>query len=141
MTIAYLEEGRERPLLVIPVSLGDKFTIKYIHSVDRLPIYETFLIGGDNHHDFLLSEVRFIMLGAGMGDWGGELIYNGEWTVLRNINKRLSSFCLRVSAIGEQTLIVGDKVIKLRDIVPESSILKFEIKRSPRIYLTLKGES
>lgn len=137
LTVAHLENETEKPLLVIPVVAGDKFTIRYIHSVDRLPVYETFIVNDD--HNLLLSEVRFIMLGAGMIDWGGELVYNGEWTILRNINRPVPSFRLRVSGIGEQTLLLKDKVVKLSNVAPESGILKFEIRRSPRVILTIKG--
>lgn len=139
LTITGVYGDKEKPLVIIPVSKGTEFTIKYIHSVDRLPVYETFLINDD--HNLLLSEVRFIMLGAGMSDSGGQLVYDGKWTIIRNINKEVTSFYLRVSAVGEQTLFINSKVIKLTEITPESGSLKFEIRKGPRLYLRLKGEN
>ncbi|GAI84576.1 unnamed protein product, partial [marine sediment metagenome] len=38
------------------------------------------------------------------------------------------------------TLFIDSRVIKLADIAPESGLLKFEIRKSPRVYIMLKGK-
>lgn len=136
LTITNLCGEREKSSVAIPVSKGDKFTIKYTHSVDKLPVYESFLV--NDKYNIVLSEIGFIMLGAGMSDSGDELVYDGEWTIVKNINKEMAPFCVRVSRIGEQTLFIDKRVIKLVEITPESGSLKFEIRKTPRIYLMAK---
>ncbi len=137
LTIIHLDGERQESVAAIPVTAGSWFTIQYIHSVDRLPIHETFLV--DDEYGLLLSEFRFIALGAGMGDGGGDIVFDGRWTVVENIRKELTSFHLRVSSITEQTLLIGDREIKLAEIAPESGLLKFEIRRGSRAYLMLRG--
>ncbi|MBT9165734.1 MAG: hypothetical protein DDT25_00389 [Chloroflexi bacterium] len=137
LAIIHLDGERQESVAAIPVTAGSWFTIQYIHSVDRLPIHETFLV--DDEYGLLLSEFRFIALGAGMGDGGGDIVFDGRWTVVENIRKELTSFHLRVSSITEQTLLIGDREIKLAEIAPESGLLKFEIRRGSRAYLMLRG--
>jgi len=137
LTITHLDGDKQEAVAVIPVTAGSRFTIQYIHSVDRLPVHETFLV--DDEYNLLLIEFRFITLGAGMGDAGGDIVYDGRWTVVENIRKELTSFHLRVSGITEQTLLIDDRAIKLAEIAPESGLLKFEVRKSPRAYLMLRG--
>ncbi len=137
LTIVNLDGEREEHRVMVRVSAGDRFTIRYIHSVDRLPVYESFFV--DHGHRLFLSETRFLMMGAGMSDSEGELGYDGQWTIIRNINREVSPFRLRVSSIAEQTLFINDRVIKLKEIAPESGVLKFEVRRIPIAYLTLAG--
>ncbi len=138
LMVMNLSGDRQEAVIVIPVSKGSQFTIQYIHSKDMLPVHEVFLV--DDKYNLLLSEERFIMLGAGMGESEGELVYEGQWTVVRNINREASPFYLRVSSIAEQKLVIDDRVIKLWEIAPESGRLKFEIRKIPRVYLILRGE-
>lgn len=138
LTVGSFSAENGEPVMVVPLSRGGEFTIKYIHSVDRLPIYERFIV--DDEYNLLLSEVGFIALGAGMADSGGKLVYDGQWTLIKDMDRELPSFYLRVSSIGEQTLFIDGRVIKLADIAPESGRLKFEIRKNPRVYLMLKGE-
>ncbi|MCL0030057.1 DUF1850 domain-containing protein [Dehalococcoidia bacterium] len=137
LTVVHRNGETQETVAAIPVTAGSRFTIQYIHSVDRLPVHETFLV--NDEYSLLLSEFRFITLGAGMGDSGGDIVYDGRWTVVENIRKELTSFHLRVSSITEQTLLIGDREIKLAEIAPESGLLKFEVRRSPRAYLMLRG--
>lgn len=138
LTLVHVNGEEQQTVAAIPVTAGSRFTIQYIHSVDRLPVHETFLV--DDEYRLLLAEFRFISLGAGMGDIGGDIVYDGRWTVVENVRKELTSFHLRVSGITEQTLLIGDRAIELAEIAPESRLLKFEIRRSPRAYLMLRGE-
>jgi len=137
LMIVQLNGERRQTVATIPVTEGSRFTIQYIHSVDRLPVHETFLV--DDQYRLLLSEFRFISLGVGMADIGGDILFDGRWTVVKNIRKELTSFLLRVSGITEQTLRIGDREIKLAEIAPEGGLLKFEIGRSPISYLMLWG--
>lgn len=135
--IVNLDGEREETRAIVRVSAGSGFTIRYIHSVDRLPVYESFFV--DDDHRLLLSETRFLMLGAGMSDSEGELVFDGPWTIVRSINREVSPFHLRVSSIAEQTLLINDRVIKLKDIAPEGGLLKFEVRHIPIGRLILAG--
>lgn len=137
LIIVNLDGERAEIRAMVRVSDGSGFTIRYIHSVDRLPVYESFFV--DHDHRLLLSETRFLMLGAGMSDSEGELGFDGQWTIIRNINREVSPFHLRVSSIAEQTLLVNGRVIKLNDIAPESGLLKFEVRRISIARLILAG--
>lgn len=113
-----------------PLGAGETFQIQYIHSVDRSPVVEVFLV--NRQGDFLLQETYFRMFGAGMGHWEGhgELVQDGEWVRIRGIDRLLTEFVLRPGSEGtEHTLIYRDKRIDLREEF-RGSRLAFRVERN-----------
>lgn len=92
------ETDYPRVLLRMPLPYGDTFTIRYIHSVDHTPVYEVFK--AKKGKGLVLVETYFQMFGAGMGHWEGhgQIVQDGPWTKIKDINKPLGSFLLRVGA-------------------------------------------
>ncbi len=98
--------------LMIPVQAGEKFTLRYIHSVDLLPVYELFKI---SEGELLLLEIRGNIFGAGLGDCQGDLVLEDGRQVVKNINLSLPELLLRIGRIAEHTLVFEDKEIFLAD--------------------------
>ena len=97
----------QKTLLSIPLSYGQTLTLRYIHSVDRTPVFEVFTANRD--HGLILEETYFRQFGAGMGHWPGhgKVISDGEWIRIINIHKALGRFVLRVGSPGvDHTLIM-----------------------------------
>lgn len=86
LLVREVNSGRE--LRVGYLNQGEKFEIRYIHSVDRLPVYEEFqLINGE----LVLTGTRFLSFGAGLGTPARDFcaakasgtssrVCTGEWT-------------------------------------------------------------
>jgi len=88
------------PLLVAPLNYGERFTLNYIHSVDRTPIWEVHSV--DSSGQIFIEEERFIMVGAGMGDLPGR----GRWTggegvqAIKDMHYPIGEFVLRIGSLG-----------------------------------------
>ena len=88
------------PLLVVPMEFGEEFTLNYVHSVDRKPIWEVHSVGRDGR--IFIEEERFVMVGAGMGDLPGR----GRWTgqeglqSVKGMHYLIGDFVLRIGSPG-----------------------------------------
>lgn len=106
--------GAGDPLLVVPLKPGERFTLHYIHSVDRAPIWEEYNVGPEG--DIYIEKQRFVMFGAGMGHWPGHgtLTSRGKYQVIEDIHKPLGKFVLRVGSRGvDHTIIWRDRRLNL----------------------------
>jgi hypothetical protein len=121
----------------IPLAWGECFEIRYIHSVDRKPVGEIFSL--QEGKGVVLQESYFRMFGAGMGHWEGhgKLEEEGGWMRIREIDKPLGSFLLRVGSPGvDHTLVVkGEKMNLTR--TAEGKLLRVRLGMRPRILALL----
>ena len=111
-------------IAVLPVTAGDKFTIRYIHSVDKTPIFEEFRL--DLKQGLVLEKTWFTMFGAGLGHWPGhgDLNQDKEWITIDNIEQPLGSFILRIGALSVgHTIIYQDREINLSRRAPGVRVL------------------
>lgn len=100
-----------------PLAYGRSFAIRYIHSVDRSPVFEIFRV--EKGEGLILEETGFRMFGAGMGHWEGhgKLVREGDWTKIKDINRTLGSFILRVGSLEvAHTVVVDDKEWNLSQV-------------------------
>ncbi|MBN2420511.1 MAG: DUF1850 domain-containing protein [Deltaproteobacteria bacterium] len=92
----------------MPLSHGQTFSLRYIHSVDHAPVFEVFSVEKDK--GIVLNETYFRMFGAGMGHWDGHgtVVQEGKWIKIQEINYTLGKFLLRIGSIGvDHTIIIG----------------------------------
>ena len=63
------------PLLVLPLEPGERFTLHYVHSVEKAPIWEEHSL--DEKGRIYIEEERYLKFGAGMGRMPGvgRLVY------------------------------------------------------------------
>ncbi len=103
----------------LKVKTGDRFTIRYIHSVDKTPIFEEFRLDPDQ--GLVLEKTWFTMFGAGLGHWPGhgDLTQDADWITIDHIEKPLGSFILRIGALNVgHTIIYHDQKINLSRLAP-----------------------
>ncbi len=102
LVIENLEQAGEKYYL--PVQEEEEFTIKYIHSVDLLPVYEIY-----SHHrgNIQLKETHFYNFGAGMGLLKDRGVYVEEGDLLKiiEINEQVEPFVLRTGEVPNQILM------------------------------------
>ena len=106
-------------IAALPVEAGDRFTIRYIHSVDKTPIFEEFRL--DLKQGLVLEKTWFTMFGAGLGHWPGHgrLTQNKDWITIDDIERPLGSFILRIGALSVgHTIIYHNREINLSRRAP-----------------------
>jgi len=103
----------------LKVKPGDHFTIRYIHSVDKTPIFEEFRL--DRDQGLVLVKTWFTMFGAGLGHWPGhgDLTQDADWITIDHIEQPLGSFILRIGALSVgHTIIYHNQKINLSRLAP-----------------------
>ena len=81
------------PLLVLPLTPGEPFTIHYYHSVENAPIWETHSLDASGR--IFIEEERYLKFGAGMGKMPGvgRMVRRGPYEVIEQ-GKFHKRFCL-----------------------------------------------
>ena len=114
-----LDYSSKAIILRAPFAYGRSFAIRYIHSVDRSPVFEVFK--AEKGEGLVLKETYFRMFGAGMGHWEGHgtIVQEGQWIKIKDINRPLGSFILRVgSREVAHTILMDEKEWNLSQKVP-----------------------
>ncbi len=114
----------------LKVKSGEHFTIRYIHSVDKTPVFEEFRL--DREKGLVLEKTWFKMFGAGLGHWPGHgnLSQDSEWITIDNIEQLLGSFILRIGSpsVGH-TIIYHEQEINLSRLAPGArALVEFRIR-------------
>ncbi len=113
-----------RPIFAAPLEPGERFTLRYVHSVDHAPIWEEHSV--DRQGTIYIEEERFVMFGAGMGHWPGHgfLTRRGPYQVIENIHRPLGEFTLRVGGAGvDHTLIWRDTSVNLSRLAAGQAVV------------------
>ena len=121
-----------------PLGRDEHFQLHYIHSVDLLPVYDTYTC---EDMRLVLTETRFLSWGAGLG-YMGEGILTGEngWTIIKAMQRQVGTIPLRVGTIAEHTLLYRGKNIRLRDYVPAQTLVHIRIKKVFPLLIMLQEE-
>jgi hypothetical protein len=98
------------------------FTLGFIHSVHRTPVYEVIHILKDN--TLMLKEVRYSSLGVGMPfDYEGGTFENIDGEFILRFQREFESINISVSPIPEHTITVGGKTYLLVDFTTPGGLL------------------
>lgn len=101
------------------VQPGNKFTLKYTHSVSLTPVWEIFII--DDNYQIVLIETDFLDHGAGLpyAAFGQEKFINeeGKFKIINMRRTIPTPFYYRIGAIRENIFYFKDKEIDLSILV------------------------
>jgi len=115
-------------IVSLKVKNGDRFTIRYIHSVDKKPIFEQFRL--DPERGLVLEKTWFRMFGAGLGHWPGhgQLTQKDGWITIDKMNYALGNFILRIGSPGvDHTILYRQQEINLSALAPgRRALVEFE---------------
>lgn len=105
---------------------GESFSIRYIHSVDKLPVHEFYT---NEDGELILTGIKVIDFGAGLDYVGeGDLRMEGKWTYIDNLQRKIDSLPLRVGSIADHTLIYRGKEVYLRNHFPVFTLVRIELR-------------
>jgi hypothetical protein len=128
-----VEETRgARTVWAVPAREGETFYLRYIHSVNRRRVEDTYrVLGGE----IVLTETRFEAQGAGLGYMGEgvESARNG-WTIISGLHRRLPVLYLRVGSIADHCLVIRDTEFHLWDRVPPFSLVAIRVRPLDRLH-------
>ena len=111
------------PLLVLPLEPGERFTIRYYHSVENAPIWETH--SADRQGRIYIEEERYLKFGAGMGRMPGvgRMVKRGPYEVIEDMHMPTGNFVLRVGSPGvDHTVIWRGTETNLSAVAPHVAV-------------------
>lgn len=113
-----------------PVNKGDKFHIKYIHSVQLVPVTEIYSI--DDKNNIILEESYFHSYGAGLP---ANTPYEFEMTEkgfrIYNINKKIDNLIYRTGAIrANHKIYIKDQYYPFLNFSERKTGVKFQAKKT-----------
>ena len=130
-----IPEKSGRIFLRLPVQEGETFQIHYTHSVELLPVQETFLI---KEGRLALSEAKWLSFGAGLGYTGeGKMVLEDEWVKIIEMERFTEPLLLRVGTIADHRLIYRGEEFALRDFVEGMDLVSFSINKKKKYSLNL----
>lgn len=112
-----------KPLAAIWLQPGEHFTIRYYHSVENAPIWETHSIGRDGR--IYIEEERYLKFGAGMGKMPavGRMEQRGPYEVITDMHMPTGNFVLRIGSPGvDHTLIWRGREKNLSALAPHTAV-------------------
>ena len=112
-----------KPLLVLPLEPGERFTLHYYHSVENAPIWEEHSL--DAHGHIYIEEERYLKFGAGMGRMPGvgHMVQRGPYEAITDMHMPTGNFILRVGSPGvDHTIIWRDTRYNLSAVAPHAAI-------------------
>ena len=111
------------PLAVLHLAPGQRFTIRYYHSVENAPIWETHSV--DAQGRIYIEEERYQKFGAGMGKMPGvgHMVRRGSCEVIEDMHAPTGNFVLRIGSPGvDHTLIWGVRQVNLSRLAPHAAV-------------------
>ena len=132
LQVTLVDSGK--PLLVLPLKPGERFTIQYYHSVENAPIWEVHSV--DKEGRIYIEEERYLKFGAGMGRMPGvgRMVQRGPYEVIENMHFPTGNFTLRVGSPGVDHTIIWRGVKKnLSHVVPHKAV-QFSAKPVSLLY-------
>jgi hypothetical protein len=115
-------QGRA-PLAEIWLAPGDTFTLRYFHSVENAPVWETHSV--DAHGRIFIEEECYLKFGAGMGKMPGvgRMVQRGPFEVIEQMHRPTGDFILRIGSPGvDHTLIRDGDRINLSSLAPHTAV-------------------
>jgi hypothetical protein len=93
-------------LLVLPMKPGERFTLRYYHSVENAPIWEEHSL--DEKGRIYIEEERYLKFGAGMGRMPGvgRLVKRGPYEVIEDMHMPTGNFILRIGSPGVDHTVI-----------------------------------
>ena len=124
----------KKPVLVLPLKPGERFTIHYYHSVENAPIWEEHSM--DKEGRIYIEEERYEKFGAGMGKMPGigRMVREGLYEVIKDMHMPVGDFILRVGSPGvDHTIIWRNRRFNLSDTIAHKAV-KFSGKPRSMLY-------
>ncbi len=124
----------KKPVLVLPLKPGERFTIHYYHSVENAPIWEEHSM--DKEGRIYIEEERYEKFGAGMGKMPGigRMVKEGIYEVIKDMHMPVGDFILRVGSPGvDHTIIWRNRRFNLSDTIAHKAV-KFSGKPRSMLY-------
>lgn len=126
--------GGSDPLMVLPLSAGEPFTLYYYHSVEKTPIWEVHTL--DPSGSIFIEEERYLKFGAGMGKMPGvgRMVSSGPYESIVDMHMPTGNFVLRIGSHDvDHMLLWRGTQTNLSGMAPHTAV-RFSGRPVSRLY-------
>lgn len=114
-----------------PISDGDRFSVEFIHSVNKTPVCDIYEVRDGN--DIYVVETDYYDFNAGVQtelNVGETLTYGDDGAmIISGIDDMLPNLTYVVGTVSDHVLRIGDEEISLRDLCGKNSSVTFSVER------------
>lgn len=106
-----------------------EFYTSFIHSVNRMPVYEYYKIVDDH---FVVYKTSFYSYGAGMPDFEDykqKPVLRDGMVHIDNLNIKMDSFSIFIGRVANHSLHIDNKIYKLSNFVEPGKTAHFKIQK------------
>lgn len=114
------------------VRVGERFVLRYTHSVARRPVEEVFAVSSDCC--LILRETTYDSFGAGLPTEplaGEELVLDGPRMRISGMNRIFDDLTLAVGGIAGHELRFHEDTLALLSLVPAGDAVRIRVARRP----------
>jgi len=111
------------------VKSGDIFVYEYTHSLEKLPVHETFMVA--ENLDIILTKTRLKFL-SGSGDFPApeeKINFTKKDEIIIESERHFSSLSLRVAYFYKQQIIFGEEKIEISQLTSKGNLIKIFLEK------------
>ena len=126
-----LIEGEGKFLFSMSAAPGKEFSTRFIHSVQKTPVEEYFVVN-DDCNGFILKSTRYRSFGVGLPflESDGNFRREGDDFIMDDLNRPIQTLDLRPGLGTELTLTINNQEILLYQLVSLGSFVRVSIIRN-----------
>jgi hypothetical protein len=110
------------------INLGDEFSVKFIHSVNKSPVIDYYIIKEDGIY---VTKTKYYDFGAGVQtqlEEGQKLDYTEDGAMLiSGFDKKISNLAYVVGKVSDHELQINNEIYSLRKICGKASYVNFKL--------------
>jgi len=117
---------------------GETFSVSYIHSVNKSPVTEYYMI---QNTEIYLTALRFSSFGAGMPDAPGDgliTVSDDGDMLIEALSRHVPELCYFIGRGAEHTLHLRARAVPLGTLDEPGQSVLFSVEIYPKLFILLK---
>lgn len=123
------------PVIVKPVCAGDEVVISFMHSVEKVPVIDGYVVGADGK--LLLKYGKYGSMSAGLpSDVSNNITYTDDgFFLIDNIDRPMEEVLMRVCVIPRYNISISGEKYPLYEMVSDGTLVSIKIEKISPIFL------
>lgn len=139
MPYLIVSDGNENVKLRFSLAVNKNFSLYYVHSVQKTPVWENYTLGPGE--SLLLFSTAYHSLGVGLPFQSGEgkLVNFHNRFILKDLNRSYREVNLRAMPIARQALIYRGKMVLFNDFFAPGALINIKVSHCSIVDIILWG--
>lgn len=128
LPVLQVKEDNMNPALLIPLAQGQEFSLEYVHSVQKSPVQEHFVVVPGNHIKLVSTTYQSLGVGLPFLPSEGKLVNNQGTFELTGLNRVFREVRLAVMPVTYQGLIYNDRRYQFSNYFPSGTLIEISVQ-------------